>query len=63
MDQDKKDFIVKVTIEVMQRYHNTAAIQQVEQVDIAVEDFPGVARVLTQFDAAVKAIRKLGKVV
>lgn len=60
--QDKAHFRVTVTVEIAQQYHSQEVIKHVEAVDISVEDFPGVAKVISQFNRAFLAVRKIGKV-
>lgn len=60
--KDTAHFKVTVTIEIAQQYHSQEVIKHVECVEIPVADFPGVAKVLAQFNRAYMAVRKIGKV-
>lgn len=60
--KDTAHFRVTVTIEIKQQYSSQEIIKHVEAVEIPVADFPGVAKVLSQFNRAYLAVRKIGKV-
>lgn len=62
MSRDAKDYQVTMTVKVMQCFQQSAAITQEESIDVAVEDFPGVAKVLNQFHKAFTTLRKVGRV-